>query len=324
MLFDALILGAGPAGLSAALALGRVTRSALVLDSGVFRNAGVTAMHTVLSRDGTNPTEFRQISIEQIRKYPSIQFQHANVTSVAQVEVEAGYMGFQAVDSNNKTYFGRKLVLATGTEDVLPTNFEGYRENWPEHIYQCLFCDGFEQRDYPIGVLTFANPGYNNLALMALRFHPDVTIYTNGPPPTDNATAQALRIAQASKAKVDTRTVKRLINNGPGPENGITIEFQDGSNAKLGMLLHRPSTINRGQRFIDQLGLNMRDGSGEIVTDPVLAETSVKGCFAAGDTQELVKQVAVAMGSGVRVGAVVSMQLRNEEGARNLAASEKL
>jgi thioredoxin reductase len=134
MLFDALILGAGPAGLSAALALGRVTRSALVLDSGVFRNAGVTAMHTVLSRDGTNPTEFRQISIEQIRKYPSIQFQHANVTSVAQVEVEAGYMGFQAVDSNNKTYFGRKLVLATGTEDVLPTNFEGYRENWPEHM----------------------------------------------------------------------------------------------------------------------------------------------------------------------------------------------
>jgi thioredoxin reductase len=180
---------------------------------------------------------------------------------------------------------------------------------------------------------------------MALRFNPDVTIYTNGPPPTDNATAQALRIAQASKAKVDTRTVKRLINNGPGPENGITIEFQDGSNAKLGMLLHRPPTINRGQRFIDQLGLNTRDGSGEIVTDPVFAETSVKGCFAAGDTQELVKQVAVAMGSGmfssitfvslsiftdrmrskgVRVGAVVSMQLCNEEGARNLAASEKL
>lgn len=134
MLFDALIVGAGPAGLSAALALGRVCRSALVLGSGVYRNAGVTAMHTVLSRDGFNPSDFRNISIEQIHKYPSIQFQQADIASVAQIEVEPGYMGFKAVDSCNHTYLGRKLVLATGTEDVLPTNFVGYRENWPDHM----------------------------------------------------------------------------------------------------------------------------------------------------------------------------------------------
>lgn len=133
---------------------------------------------------------------------------------------------------------------------------------------------------------------------MALQLNPDVTIYLNGPPSNDTAVAQALRIAQASGAKTDTRIVKRLVNNGPGPEKGITIEFNDGSHVKLGMLLHRPPTRNRGQKFIDQLGLKTREGSGEILVDPIFAQTSVNGCFAAGDTADLVKQVALAMGSG--------------------------
>lgn len=135
MLFDSLIVGGGPAGLSAALALGRVARTALVIDSGLYRNEGVTAMHTVLSRDGENPTEFRKTAIEQIKKYPAIQFQAADVIEIKQTQVDANYTGFQATDSQNRTWTGRKLVLATGTEDVLPEDIPGYKENWPEHMY---------------------------------------------------------------------------------------------------------------------------------------------------------------------------------------------
>ncbi|KAF2717114.1 FAD/NAD(P)-binding domain-containing protein [Polychaeton citri CBS 116435] len=307
ILFGSLIVGGGPAGLSAVLALGRVCRIALVLDSKVYRNEGVTAMHTVLSRDGAHLSEFRSVAVEQIKPYPSIRFQEAVVVSTEHVEVAPGYMGFQATDSKNSTYSGRKLVLATGTRDLILPGFLGYKENWPSRIYQCLFCDGFEQRDYLTGVLTFPNSGYNHLVLMALRFNPDVTIYSNGPVSEDSTVQRALKTALASKAKL-------------GPAKGITINFEDGSSVKLGMLLHRPATRNRGQRLIDQLGLRTRGGSGEIVVDPVFAETSVKECFAAGDSSELVKQVALAMGSGVRAGTVVSMQLCNEEGARSAAA----
>lgn len=136
MLHDAVIIGGGPAGLSAALALGRVCRSALVLSSSTYRNAGVTAMHTVLSRDGTHPEEFRRIALEQLEKYPSVRVQKADIVSLKQVEVMEGYSGFRAVDAEGKEYLGRKLVLATGTEDILPTDEEmpGYRENWPEHM----------------------------------------------------------------------------------------------------------------------------------------------------------------------------------------------
>ena len=136
MLYDALIIGAGPAGLSAALALGRVRRHALVLSSSIYRNAGVTAMHTVLSRDGTHPEEFRCIALQQLEKYPSVHFQDADVKSIEQAEVAPGYSGFRAVDAGSEEYFGRKLILATGTEDLLPKEVEmpGYRENWPEHM----------------------------------------------------------------------------------------------------------------------------------------------------------------------------------------------
>lgn len=90
MLYDALIIGGGPAGLSAALALGRVRRTALVLDAGSYRNAGVKAMHTVRSRDGTDPEDFRNIALSQIKKYATIQVQTARVVRIDRMEVAPG------------------------------------------------------------------------------------------------------------------------------------------------------------------------------------------------------------------------------------------
>lgn len=134
-IFDALIVGGGPAGLSAALGLARVLRTALVFDSGKYRNEGVTAMHNVLSRDGTPPAEFRQIARSQIEdKYPNIHFSNAQVQHASQVDIGDGYMGYQLTDIHDNIYQGRKLILALGSEDVLPTNIEGYKENWPSHM----------------------------------------------------------------------------------------------------------------------------------------------------------------------------------------------
>jgi len=135
LVFDALIVGGGPAGLSAALALARVQRTALVFDSGHYRNVGVTAMHTVLSRDGTPPPEFHQISRSQIElKYPRIQFSSAQVLQASQTDLGDGCMGYQVTDTNETIHKARKLILATGSEDLLPTNIDGYRENWPSHM----------------------------------------------------------------------------------------------------------------------------------------------------------------------------------------------
>lgn len=134
MIYDALIVGGGPAGLSAALAIGRAYRSALLFDSGRYRNQGGAAMHTVLSRDGIHPEEFRKIARSQIERYPTISFKQAHIAHAANVELEPGYKGFELKDGDGNIFRGRKLVLATGSEDVLPDNIEGYRENWPQHM----------------------------------------------------------------------------------------------------------------------------------------------------------------------------------------------
>jgi thioredoxin reductase len=135
-ILDTLIIGGGPAGLSAALALGRVKRSAVVFDSGVYRNEGVQAMHTVLGNDGTNPFSFRGTSRAQIEaKYDSIQFSNSTVLEVARAKLDPDrYDGFSATLEGGKTYFGRKLIIATGSADILPTDIPGYKENWPSHM----------------------------------------------------------------------------------------------------------------------------------------------------------------------------------------------
>lgn len=165
--------------------------------------------------------------------------------------------------------------------------------------YQCLFCDGFEQKDFPIGILSFSNPSYAHLALMALGFNSSVTIYSNGPVSDDATIQKGLKMAMASKVKLDERRVQKLINNGEGPERGITVEFENGPSVTLGMLLHRPATRNRAHHLIKQLGLKTKDGSDDVAVDPMFSQASVPGCIVAGDAMESVKQIAVAMGAGM-------------------------
>lgn len=163
--------------------------------------------------------------------------------------------------------------------------------------YQCPFCDGYEQKDYPIGMLTFPNPSYASFALMARPFNTDITIFSNGPVPTDEPTQAALKKVLATGVKLDERPIRRLVNNGPGPAKGITVEFETGPSATLGMMLHRPPTRSRAYKLIEQLGLETKP-NGDVVADQMILQTNVPGCVVAGDTQESIKQAVVAASNG--------------------------
>ncbi|KAF2680063.1 FAD/NAD(P)-binding domain-containing protein [Lentithecium fluviatile CBS 122367] len=315
---DSLIIGAGPAGLAAALAHARTLATAIVFDSSSYRNEGITHMHTVPSRDHVDPYEFRRISREQITsRYQTVWFENVTVTNVVKKVVgEKKWDGFEVKDSAGKSYEGRKLILATGSRDVLP-DIRGYAENWPQHIYQCLGCDGFEQRGTPIGVLEFTGPMQVHLINMAMNFDSRVTIFSNGPISDAPPVQQQLKLAKVLGAKVDERKIARLVNNGPSHTDGVTIEFEEGEPVTLGFIVHKPPTVNRAQDLIEQLGLECVDakmGGHVKIENPMFNSTSVKGVFAAGDTMVAMKQVTVAMAEGLKAAAGAGFEMATEKG----------
>jgi gliotoxin/aspirochlorine biosynthesis thioredoxin reductase len=133
-IYDALIIGSGPSGLSTALSLSRIHRTVAIFtrpDNAGYRNQGVHAMHNVLSRDGAHPEEFRRIGREQIKRYGTADFFEAEIVKASKVKCgQKEYDGFRIVDGQGSSWTGRKLVLAMGVKDVFP-DIPGYRENWP-------------------------------------------------------------------------------------------------------------------------------------------------------------------------------------------------
>lgn len=132
LLFDALIIGGGPSGLSTATGLARQLHTAVVFDSGLYRNAKTQHMHNVLGWDHSNPAKLRDAGRADIsNRYSTIQFQDISVEKIWRVEDK---QFFEAQDMNGKSWYGRKVVLATGVRDV-PLDIEGYAECWANGMY---------------------------------------------------------------------------------------------------------------------------------------------------------------------------------------------
>ncbi|KAI6862824.1 hypothetical protein KC323_g5290 [Hortaea werneckii] len=314
-LFDALILGAGPAGLSAALSLCRVNRTAAVFSTPEFRNDSSHRAHTILSRDHAPPALIRQAGRDEIIAYGTTKFIDRAVNSATQ---SAGGNSFQIVDSEGETWRGRRLILATGVRDLLRTTIPGYRECWGRDITQCLFCDGLERAHIAAGVLGFSGP--MTLHGISMLFHmgcPQVTIFANGNFEVKYAaTRKALSMAKAKGAVVDERKVERF-QHLPNRE-GMEVHFVGGKEpAHVGFLLDKPPTELNAAHIARDLGLEVqRDatfGDEMLRRDEPFGESNIKGVFVAGDAGTPFKQVTTAMFHGTMAGIGVNMQLVAEE-----------
>ncbi len=138
--YDVVIVGGGPAGLSAALVLGRSCRKVLVCDAGKPRNHTSAAVHGFFSRDGISPAELLKIGREQLEPY-AVEWHDGRVDEAEKVET-----GFKVTLGKDKVVVARKLVLATGVTDKLP-DIPGIRDWWGIGVLHCAFCHGWEVRD---------------------------------------------------------------------------------------------------------------------------------------------------------------------------------
>ncbi|KAF2264631.1 FAD/NAD(P)-binding domain-containing protein [Lojkania enalia] len=303
---DALIIGGGPAGLTAALTLARQVQSSVVFDDGSYRNKLSNSLHMVLTWDSVDPETVRTESRKNILShYDTVSFEETHIVSVAKIED-----GFEATDINGKTWQGKKLILATGVEDIYP-NIEGYADCWVKGIYHCFFCKGFEDRGaQSIGILAVdslaAVPFAMHAGRAATPFTKQVVVYTNG----NKTLASEFEAAFMGSPvfKTDSRVIKKLVKASTGAE--VTIQFDDGSEVTEGFLGHGPGTKAKGP-FVEQLGLQTTP-TGDIIANPPFLQTSVHGVFAAGDNSGPMKITPNAYYTGSLAGAGASAQILAE------------
>jgi thioredoxin reductase len=129
--YDALIVGGGPAGLSTALGLARQLYTAVLFDSQQYRNYPADHMHNVITWDHRAPAEFRASAKEDITsRYKSIDFRTSRIENMRKLEDGT----FEAVDSEHNKIVGKKVVVATGVTDILP-NIKGFSALWGKSMY---------------------------------------------------------------------------------------------------------------------------------------------------------------------------------------------
>ncbi|KAK0739374.1 hypothetical protein B0T21DRAFT_284623 [Apiosordaria backusii] len=307
-LVDVLIIGAGPAGLSAALTLGRQAHSAVVVDSGTYRNDATDYMHLIPGWDHAPPSGFLAKGKDNLlSRYDSISIeQNVNIESVKQTDTGT----FEAATSDGRAWQSKKIILASGVEDVFP-DIKGYAEGWGKSIFHCLFCKGFEQKgSSSTGVLASDGafkmvPHALHAARQAAQLSKSVTLYTNGSEELASQLTSAL--GTTTVMKVDSRRIKQLT---PG-DAGLVISFDDGTEATEGFLVHMPPTRVRGP-FASQLSLATTP-SGDIKVAQPFPRASVPGVYAAGDNSSPLKNVPSAIFTGhlAAQDAMASIQAEN-------------
>jgi len=158
-LFDVVIVGGGPAGLSAALGLVRAHRSVLLIDSKQYRNSGAPAMQNVLTLDGVPPSVFREKARADLSRYPTFTSIDGYATKVTQrdeaalkqhhplhklqVDVQLSNNATAEVKADGETskvaavedsFLTRRLLLATGVKDILP-DIPGMERAWGDTVH---------------------------------------------------------------------------------------------------------------------------------------------------------------------------------------------
>jgi len=297
MIYDCAIVGGGPAGLNAALVLGRARKSVALLDAGRPRNAVTHASHGYLTRDGIQPAEFRRIAYEEVLGYPSVRHWQTEVTEITRTGKT-----FVLDTSSGESVQARKLILSAGLKEELP-EIEGLRDLYGKSIFNCPFCDGWELRDRPLAIIS-EHPDAFHKAKLLLNWSRDLVVCTNGGIPSEEQRQQL-----ASKGiRIEEKPIAALYGN-----NGLLeqVRFTDGTSIERGGGFVSPKQIpNAG--FQETLGYRTAK-SGAIETDP-MGRTSAPGVYAAGDTAYVMpSQLIYAASSGSKAAMSVVADLTEED-----------
>jgi len=294
--WDVVIVGGGPAGLSAALNLARARRRTLVLDSNRPRNSATFHSHGFLSRDGISPLELRKMGREELEQYPNVEFER---TIVEGVEPLTGPESGFTVTHRGGAVTTRTVLIATGLREVLP-KLPTLRAFYGTSIHSCMECDGYEYADRPIALIGHTDD-LAERALLLSQWSRDLILFTQG-------VGHVSETDEAALAERGVRVDRREVADVAGDRDGLNgVVLADGETVAREAAFVRPD-YETALDYAAGLQLAL-DSEGLIVVDAA-GRTTTAGAYAIGDaTPPGPQQLIVAAGDGAEVAAVINRDL---------------
>jgi thioredoxin reductase len=295
---DCVVIGAGPAGLSATLNLVRARHRTLTVDTGRPRNAATLISHGFITRDGISPRELRQLAVAELAAYPEAELRERCTVAGVHRRTEGGFDVVIAArrGTPDETVTTPVVVVATGLREELPA-IPSLRAFYGMSIFSCAACDGYAYTGRPLALIGETDDLVAR-ALLIHRWSRDLVVCTNG----------AAVIGPEEEALLASRAIavdRRRIDDLEGEKGAVTaVRFADGGVRSISGGFIRPRW-HLGADFLEGLDLDVTT-EGLLVADRD-GRTSVPGLYVAGDAAAPgPQQLIVAAGQGARVAAVIT------------------
>ncbi|MFD5226046.1 NAD(P)/FAD-dependent oxidoreductase [Microbacterium sp. NPDC058342] len=293
--YDVLVVGGGPAGLSAALNLGRSLARVLVVDADRPRNAATLNSHGFLTRDGVPPSELRKIARAELTAYPNVEVRsRMRVTALG--AADNGFVAGIGRREATESVSAGAVLLATGLRETLPEvpNLRGF---YGMSLFSCAACDAWELRGRSLALIGESADLADRARLIA-HWTPRLTVFTHG-------SEAVTTTEEAELASAGVTVVREAITELVGDRGRIEgVQVAGGGVHAVDGGFVRPEWES-DLSFLDGISPR-RDADGHVVTDRS-GRTSVGGLYAAGDVAAPgPQQLIVAAGAGARVAAVIT------------------
>jgi thioredoxin reductase len=269
--YDCIVIGAGPAGLSATLTLGRARRKIALFDNGTNRNRVTQESHGFLTRDGIKPQEFKNIAMKELASYPSVSLLNE---TIVEIKKDDQTDLFFVHTSNNTSYQAEKILLATGIQEEFPLS--QIRSYYGKSLFSCPYCDGWELKDMPLAIIAENEEHIIHMTKLVYNWSTDLMVFTNG----HQLSNKVRNTFENKKIKVHTAKIKNLHGDNGNLES---LELESGENIHRSGGFVVPS-FYRPNAFAEQLHCKV-DENGGMITDEA-GRTTADGVYIAGETEK--------------------------------------